>query len=60
MKVRECETQAERVALAEATSAEDIKARLIAFLCWPSNAGRDLFYEWREVVEVLLEDTDDG
>lgn len=55
MKVRECLTQDERVALAERTSAEGIKARLIAFLKWPANDGDHLFYEWGEVVEVLLD-----
>jgi hypothetical protein len=56
VKVRDCETQEDRVALAEATPAEVIKARLIAFLKWPVNGHRHLFYEWADVVEELLND----
>ena len=59
MKVRECLTQDERVALAERTSADVIKARLIAFLKWPANAGRVMLYEWSEVVETLLDEEDE-
>lgn len=47
-----------RVVLAMATPAEMIKARLIAFLEWPANSKAELHYEWREVVEVLLGDSE--
>lgn len=55
-RLRECKSQAERVALAESTPAEVIKARLVAFLRWPSNDGERMFYDWEEVVEELLDD----
>ncbi len=56
-RLRDCDTQAERVAIAIATPAEVIKARLVAFLEWPTNAGPRLLYEWGEVVEELLDET---
>lgn len=56
MTFRECETQDERVALAESTPSEVIKARLVAFLKWPTNGGPRMFYEWAEVVEALLDE----
>lgn len=56
MRLRDCTTQGERVTLALDTPAEVIKARLVAFLGWPTNGGAQLFHEWGEVVEELLDD----
>ncbi len=43
----------EIIRCAEATPAETIKQRLIAFLRWPANS-EGLWYEWGEVVDELL------
>ena len=48
----------ETIALAEATPAELIKQRLIRFLRWPSH-GAGLLYEWGEVVDELLDESED-
>lgn len=49
----------ETIALAEATSAELIKQRLIRFLRWPCH-GAGLLYEWGEVVDELLDASEDA
>lgn len=48
----------ETIALAEATPAELIKQRLLKFLRWPSH-GVGLLYEWGEVVDELLDESED-
>lgn len=48
----------EIIALAEATPAELIKQRLIKFLRWPCH-GAGLLYEWGEVVDELLDESED-